>query len=133
GPLDHPSVEAKSEGDFVLGANLAGQRNDLAFHALLDGDGPNRPGHGGGRIRLVASGDGRGDQESRGDSRREHRGCSPWSASGGKNGRSRRGLSRELFGLALYRAMYRNALNSARGNFHGNAQWLDRGRFEGAA
>ena len=34
GPLDHPSVEAKGEGDFVLRANLAGQRNDLAFRAL---------------------------------------------------------------------------------------------------
>ena len=38
GPLDHPSVEAKSDGHFVLRANLAGQRNDLAFRALFDGD-----------------------------------------------------------------------------------------------
>ena len=33
GPLDHASVEAKGEADLVLGANLAGQRDDLAFRA----------------------------------------------------------------------------------------------------
>ena len=44
GPLDHPSVEAKGEADLVLGADLAGQRNDLAFRAALDGDRPDRPG-----------------------------------------------------------------------------------------
>ena len=33
-PLDHPSVEAKSEADLVLRADLAGQRNDLAFRAI---------------------------------------------------------------------------------------------------
>ena len=46
GPLDHPSVEAKGEADLVLRANLAGQRDDLAFRAVLDGDRPNRPGLG---------------------------------------------------------------------------------------
>ena len=42
GPLDHPSVEAKGEGGFVLRANLTGQRNDLAFRVMLDGDRPDR-------------------------------------------------------------------------------------------
>ena len=62
GPLDHPSVEAKGEGDFVLRANLAGQGNDLAFRALLDGDRPNRPGLRDRRRRLVATRNGCGDQ-----------------------------------------------------------------------
>ena len=41
-PLDHPSVEAKGETDLILRANLAGERDDLAFRAMLDGDRPNR-------------------------------------------------------------------------------------------
>ena len=40
GPLDHASVEAKREADLVLGANLACQRNGLAFRAALDGNSP---------------------------------------------------------------------------------------------
>ena len=54
-PLDHPAVDAKGETDLVLGANLAGERDHLAFHALLDGDGPNRPIRLGGRRRFVAA------------------------------------------------------------------------------
>ena len=54
-PLDHPAVDAKGETDLVLGANLAGERDHLAFHALLDGDGPNRPIRRDRRRRLVAA------------------------------------------------------------------------------
>ena len=54
-PLDHPPVNAKGEADLILGANLAGQRDDLAFRALLDRDGPNGPGRLDGRRRLVAA------------------------------------------------------------------------------
>ena len=42
-PLDHPAINPKGEADLVLRPNLAGKRDHLAFHALLDGDGPNRP------------------------------------------------------------------------------------------
>ena len=62
GPFDHPTVEAKGESHFVLRANLASQRNDLAFRALFDGDRPNRPGLRDRRRRLVATRDGCGDQ-----------------------------------------------------------------------
>ena len=46
GPLDHASVEAKGEADLVLGADVARQRNGLAFRAALDGDRPDGPGLG---------------------------------------------------------------------------------------
>ena len=65
GPLDHASVEAKGEADLVLGANLARQGHGLAFRAALDSDGPDRPGLGGGAVRLVAAREGRGDQDGR--------------------------------------------------------------------
>ena len=41
-PLDHPPVEAEGETDLILRTNLSGQRDDLAFGAMLDGDRPNR-------------------------------------------------------------------------------------------
>ena len=72
GPLDHASVEAKGEADLVLGADLAGQRNGLAFRAALDGDGPDGPGLGGGWCWLVAARDGRDDQSGAQNLRLEH-------------------------------------------------------------
>ena len=42
-PLDHPAVEAKSEADLLLGADMARQRDDLAFGAVLDGEDPHGP------------------------------------------------------------------------------------------
>ena len=71
-PLDHPAIEAKSETDLVLRANLAGQRNDLAFRALIDSDRPNLSGLLGRRRRLVAARDGRRDQGRCCNSRVEH-------------------------------------------------------------
>ena len=41
-PLDHPPVEAKGETDLIFRANLTGERDDLAFRAMLDSDRPNR-------------------------------------------------------------------------------------------
>ena len=54
-PLDHASVEAKGEAGLVLGADLAGQRNDLAAGMLLHGDRANGPGLRSVRRRLVAA------------------------------------------------------------------------------
>jgi hypothetical protein len=42
-PLDHASVEAKSEVGLVLGADVTRQQNGLAFRAALDGDCPDGP------------------------------------------------------------------------------------------
>ena len=62
-PLDHSSVEAKSQADLVLRANLAGQRHDLAFRALIDSDRSNRPGLRDRRRRFVAACDGCREQD----------------------------------------------------------------------
>ena len=75
GPLDHPPVEAKGEADLVLGADLAGQRNGLAFRDALDGDRPDGPGLGGGWRRLVAARDGRDEQGGAQNLRLEHWRC----------------------------------------------------------
>ena len=72
GPLEHPSVEAKGEAGLVLGANVARQRNGLAFRAALDGNRPDGPGLGRGWCWLVAARDGRDDQSGAQNLRLEH-------------------------------------------------------------
>ena len=71
-PLDDASVEAKGEAHLVLGTNLPCQRSDLAFRAIMDGDGPNGAGLRRRRRRLVAARDGSRDQGCRCNSRLKH-------------------------------------------------------------
>ena len=71
-PFDHPPVEAKGETDLILRANLAGQGDDLAFRAMLDGDRPNRTRLGDRRGRFVAASDGCGNQGRCCNSRLKH-------------------------------------------------------------
>ena len=74
-PLDHPSVEAKGKVGLVLGADVARQRNGLAFRDALDGDRPDGPGLGGGWCWLVAARDGPDDQSGAQNLRLEHWCC----------------------------------------------------------
>ena len=71
-PLDHPAIEAKSEADLVLGANMARQRDDLAFGAALDGDRPHGPCLVGGWGHFFATRRGDSDQCGYCDPRRVH-------------------------------------------------------------
>ena len=57
GPLDHASVNAKGEADFVLGTNLPCQGNGLALCAAPNGDRPDGPRLGGWWRRLVTARD----------------------------------------------------------------------------
>ena len=74
-PLDHPAVEAKSEADLVLGADMARQRDDLAFGAVLDGDRPHGPCLGGRWGHFFATRRGDSDQCGYCDPRRVHWRC----------------------------------------------------------
>ena len=65
GTLDHASVEAKGEAGLVLGADLTGQRYDLAAGTLLHGNRSDRPGLSGRRGRFVATRDCRRDEQDR--------------------------------------------------------------------
>ena len=70
--LDHSAVEPKGEADLVFRADLARQRDDLAFAARLDRDGPDGPRLGGGNLRLVAARQRERDYGSHHDSRCKH-------------------------------------------------------------
>ena len=79
GPLDHPPVETKGEAGLVLGSNLAGQRDGLAFRPAFYGDRSHGPGLGSRSSRLVATRKGSGDEGGHGDPVFEHWRClSKW-------------------------------------------------------
>ena len=60
-PFDHATVEAESEVDLVLCANLPSQRHRLAVCDVLDGDGANRADVRGRCGCFFTAGEGHGD------------------------------------------------------------------------